>query len=66
MSLFRLLVTLLWISGWVPACAEDAGNSLLPYAVSINQTAAKGRSGTEIDLGKGLVLTNCSHVVGEA
>lgn len=65
MSPSRLLVALLLISNCVPACAEDADNSLLPYAVSINQTAARGRSGTGIYLGKGLVLT-ASHVVGEA
>ena len=65
MSLSRLLVTLLSIAVCVPACAQDADNSLLPYAVSINQTAAKSRSGTGIYLGKGLVLT-ASHVVGEA
>ena len=65
MSLFRLLAAVLIVTGCATACAEDADNSLLPYAVSINQTAAKSRSGTGIYLGKGLVLT-ASHVVGEA
>src|ERR1700722_11484372 len=65
MSLLRLLAALLIVIGCAPACAQDADNSLLPYAVSINQTAAKNRSGTGIYLGKGLVLT-ASHVVGEA
>jgi S1-C subfamily serine protease len=66
MSFFRLLIpALLIISDCQPACAEDTDSSLLLYAVSINQTAAKGRSGTGIYLGKGLVLT-ASHVVGEA
>jgi S1-C subfamily serine protease len=66
MSLFRLAVlALLSIPNWKPALAEEADSSLLPYAVSINQTAAKGRSGTGIYLGNGLVLT-ASHVVGKA
>jgi S1-C subfamily serine protease len=58
------LVFLLTLNGGAVG-AEDTDNSLLPFAVSINQTAAKGRSGTGIYLGKGLVLT-ASHVVGEA
>ena len=62
---FRLLAPLLIVVSCATARAEDADNSLLPYAVSINQTAAKSRSGTGIYLGKGLVLT-ASHVVGEA
>ena len=65
MSLLRLLAALFLINCCAPACAEDADNALLAYAVSINQTAAKGRSGTGIYLGRGLVLT-ASHVVGEA
>jgi S1-C subfamily serine protease len=63
MSLFRLIVALLWLTSCVRA--EEADNSLQANAVSINQTAGKGRSGTGIYLGKGLVLT-ASHVVGEA
>jgi len=63
MSLFRLIVALLLMTSCVRA--EEADNSLQANAVSINQTAGKGRSGTGIYLGKGLVLT-ASHVVGEA
>ena len=66
MSLFRLIVLgILTLTAPVLALAEDAENTLLLYAVSINQTPEKGRSGTGIYLGKGLVLT-ASHVVGEA
>ncbi len=66
MSLLRLIVLgILILAAPLVASAEDADNSLLLYAVSINQTEAKGRSGTGIYLGKGLVLT-ASHVVGEA
>jgi S1-C subfamily serine protease len=66
MLLFRLIVLgILTLAAPVPVSAEDAENSLLLYAVSINQTPAEGRSGTGIYLGKGLVLT-ASHVVGEA
>ncbi len=66
MSVFRLIVLgILILATPLVASAEDADNSLLLYAVSINQTEAKGRSGTGIYLGKGLVLT-ASHVVGEA
>jgi S1-C subfamily serine protease len=64
MSLFRLIVLGSLLFG-ATASAEDADNSLLLYAVSINQTPTTGRSGTGIYLGKGLVLT-ASHVVGEA
>ncbi len=66
MSLLRLIVLgILILATPLVASAEDADNSLLLYAVSINQSEAKGRSGTGIYLGKGLVLT-ASHVVGEA
>jgi S1-C subfamily serine protease len=65
MSILRLLAALLISIGCASVHAEDADSSLLPYAVSINHTAAKSRSGTGIYLGKGLVLT-ASHVVGEA
>ncbi len=66
MSVFRLIVLgILILATPLVASAEDADNSLLLYAVSINQSEAKGRSGTGIYLGKGLVLT-ASHVVGEA
>src|SRR5947208_7136458 len=63
MSLFRLIVALLLLTRCVRA--EEADNSLQANAVSINQAAGKGRSGTGIYLGKGFVLT-ASHVVGEA
>src|SRR5438105_8554255 len=62
MSLFPLIVALLLLTTCVRA--EEVDNSLQANAVSINQTAGKGRSGTGIYLGKGLVLT-ASHVVGE-
>jgi S1-C subfamily serine protease len=66
MLLSRLIVLgILTLAAPVPAWAEDADNALLLSAVSINQTPEKGRSGTGIYLGKGLVLT-ASHVVGEA
>jgi S1-C subfamily serine protease len=60
-----LLFVFLIISAFSAACADDADNSLLPYAVSINRTVAKSRSGTGIYLGKGLILT-ASHVVGNS
>jgi hypothetical protein len=60
-SIFRSLVVVVFVSGC--ASAGDADTTLLPYAVSINQTAGKARSGTGIYLGRGLVLT-ASHVIG--
>jgi S1-C subfamily serine protease len=65
MSHCWLIALAVLISASPAALAEDADNSLISNAVSINQTATKGRSGTGIYLGKGLVLT-ASHVVGEA
>jgi S1-C subfamily serine protease len=66
MSCYRLItLAILMLLVPPPASAENPDDSLLLYAVSINQTATKGRSGTGIYLGKGLVLT-ASHVVGEA
>ena len=59
-----LSLAFLVISAFSAACADDADNSLLPYAVSINRTAAH-RSGTGIYLGKGLILT-ASHVIGDS
>jgi S1-C subfamily serine protease len=65
MSRCWLIALALLISASPAALAEEADNSFISNAVSINQTATKGRSGTGIYLGKGLVLT-ASHVVGEA
>jgi S1-C subfamily serine protease len=65
MSRCWLIALAVLISASPAALAEEADNSLISNAVSINQTATKGRSGTGIYLGKGLVLT-ASHVVGEA
>jgi S1-C subfamily serine protease len=63
--LLRVAIALLCvILAWQSAQAEDADQSLLDYAVGINQNG-QSRSGTGIYFGNGLVLT-ASHVVGDS
>jgi hypothetical protein len=58
----RLIVVVVSLLSASAVSAEDAEQSLLMYAVSINQSAGS-RWGTGIYLGNGLILT-ASHVVG--
>lgn len=48
-----------------PSCAQNADNSLLPYAVNVHRTPVQPWSGYGIYLGKGLFIT-AAHVVGRA
>ncbi|MEH2496246.1 hypothetical protein V1294_002725 [Bradyrhizobium sp. AZCC 1678] len=49
---------------WQPACAQDADDTLLPYAVHIHQTPMQSWGpGSGIYLGKGLFIT-AAHVAG--
>jgi S1-C subfamily serine protease len=65
MHFLRVAIAVLWvILAWQSVRAEDADQSLLDYAVGINQNG-QSRSGTGIYFGNGLVLT-ASHVVGDS
>lgn len=48
-----------------PACAQDASETLLPYAVNIHRTPVQSWTGYGIYLGGGVFIT-AAHVVGRS